>query len=169
MIYSITNLVCSSCSCWEVSDRCVWPFPGEQDDILDDKFVKQGEAKVLEDQATAARGVGAAPPKPPPVPVKFPGAGLPAGAGLPSGKHRAYTLTLTARNYFATLAGMCIDLALRLVSTGLAAAAKVGNVAAPPSGNKVQKPKAWQTAGDKFKAEREKMKAGLASATKGGS
>lgn len=75
------------------------------DDIIDDKYIKEGAAKVEEDEATAAR---AAP------------------------KNTGPSLATAAKAKPAT------------------------------------KPKAFQSAGEKFKAEREKMKAGLGSVKKSG-
>jgi hypothetical protein len=90
------------------------------DDILDEKFLKEGAEKVKEDEATAARGAAAAPPAPPkPAPASAPEP--PAVPDAPSSLKKA------------------------------AAAASAT----------ATKPKAFLSAGEKFKAERDKMKAGL--------
>jgi len=84
------------------------------DDILDDKYLKEGAAKVQEDEATAARAAAS-------TQTKNPGGRREAAA-------KPDTPTQTTNN---------------------------------AAGTASTKPKAFLSAGEKFKAERAKMKAGL--------
>lgn len=90
------------------------------DDILDDKYLKEGAAKVQEDEATAARAAAS-------TQTKNPG-GRREAAAKASAAAKPDTPTQTANN-----------------AAGVAST----------------KPKAFLSAGEKFKAERAKMKAGL--------
>ena len=92
------------------------------DDILDDKYLKEGAAKVQEDEATAAR------------------AAAPTQTKIPEGRRDA--------------AAKAAEVAKPNTPTQTTENA-AGTASTKPN------PKAFLSAGEKFKAERAKMKAGL--------
>ncbi len=94
------------------------------DDIIDEKFLKEGAAKVEEDEATAARAAPDAPD-------------ASTQSKKPGGRREA-------------------------------AAAATKDKPAPAAKPVKANNKAFMSAGEKFKAEREKMKAGLGNSKKAG-